>query len=320
MRIVAFSVCCLTVFLSSPGLAWGIKGHTIIGQAAVAHLPADLPAFVRTPAAKDEIVYLQAEEDRLKIGEADERAWYAQWPPDHYVDVGDDETIGGIVRLDALPATREAFILALSRAGKNPYKFGFVPYAVLEGYEQVRSDFALWRLAVADARLRSGSFRSAARTEVGRREALTIHDIGIFSHFVGDASQPLHVSVHYNGWGKYPNPNGFSQARNTHAEFEDDFVAEYLDAAAVTPLVGASSNLARVPLAQIQAYIASSAAQVGPFYELKKRGAFSLHDRASSVHREGVRFTATRLAAGAAMLDSLIETAWRTSAGMKFFD
>jgi hypothetical protein len=40
------------------------------------------------------------------------------------------------------------------------------------------------------------------------REKLTIRDIGIWSHYVGDASQPMHVSVHFNGWGDYPNPNG----------------------------------------------------------------------------------------------------------------
>jgi hypothetical protein len=31
--------------------------------------------------------------------------------------------------------------------------------------------------------------------------------LGIWSHYGGDASQPLHVSIHYNGWGDYPMVN-----------------------------------------------------------------------------------------------------------------
>jgi len=46
------------------------------------------------------------------------------------------------------------------------------------------------------------------------REKITLHDIGIWSHYVGDASQPLHVSVHLNGWGNFPNPNGYSDSKS----------------------------------------------------------------------------------------------------------
>src|SRR6202035_1431055 len=90
----------------APAQAWGVKGHTIIGLAAVAHMPNDLPAFMHTKAAKDEIVYLQAEEDRLKAGVAQDRAWAREWTTDHYLDIGDDGMVGGVVSLDALPATR----------------------------------------------------------------------------------------------------------------------------------------------------------------------------------------------------------------------
>lgn len=47
--------------------------------------------------------------------------------------------------------------------------------------------------------------------EAGRRlrEKLTLRDMGVWSHYGSDASQPLHVSIHYNGWGNYPNPDGY---------------------------------------------------------------------------------------------------------------
>jgi len=307
-------------FLTTPqAQAWGIKGHTLVGVVATANLPAELPAFVRAPEAKSEIVYLQAEEDRLKIGENDEAAWAREWPTYHYIDIGDDGKIGGIVSIDALPPTRDEFEQALAHGSPpvDAYRVGFLPYAILEGYEQVRSDFALWRLAVASAKSAAGNPNAGqAATEVRYRENLTIHDIGIFAHFVGDGSQPLHVSVHFNGWGNFSNPRGFSNDRTTHAEFEGDWVDRYMTGQVIAPFFQAPTQLSAVPLPEIERYLKTTDSYVVPFYELKARGGFVLADATSDVHREAVRFTAARLAAASQMLDSLILTAWRTSADM----
>ena len=308
--------CCAT---APQAQAWGLTAHAILAQAAMAHLPKDLPAFLQTDGAKREMVYLQAEEDRLKIGEADEAAWTREWTTDHYIDLRLNGRIGDVMSISALPPTREGFDEALLGAPKpvDPYGVGFLPYAILEGYEQVRSDFGLWRLAAAAADRLSGPARRPADAEVAERERLTIHDIGIFSHFVGDGSQPLHVTVHYNGWGKYPNPNGFSESTAIHDEWEDAFVDRSLSANDVIPLVGPVRVLPKIPMAEIERYLEASNAEVVPFYELEKAGAFVLSDGTSAEHRKGVRFTAMRLAAGSQMLDSLILTAWRTSVGMK---
>lgn len=299
--------------------AWGLRGHYIIGTIATAHFSPEMPAFVRTQAAKDEITYLQSEEDRLKIGEGDEVAWTREWTTDHYLDIGDDGMIGGALSLDALPETRDAYEQALMRSPRrtDAYKVGFLPYAILEGYEQVRSDFALWRSAEADAQSAKGDAGRMATTTVRYREALTVHDIGIFSHFVGDASQPLHVTIHYNGWGAYPNPRGFSTDRTTHKEFEDDWVDRYMTPEQVMPFFQPAMQLSTIPMREIEHYLAQTDSYVVPFYELKARGAFVLGDATSGVHRDGVRFTAARLAAASRMLDSLILTAWRTSIGMR---
>src|SRR5579864_1644873 len=245
--------------------AWGLKGHTIIGVVSTAHFPNDLPAFLRTQAAKDAITYLQSEEDRLKIGEDEEVAWGHEWPTYHYIDIADDGKIGGAIAIDALPATRDDFEQALLHATVpvDAYKVGFLPYAILEGYEQVRSDFALWRAATNPS-------------DRKYREALTIHDIGIFSHFVGDGSQPLHVTVHFNGWGNYPNPHNFSTDRNTHAQFEDEWVDRYMSPQVVSPLMQAASVFSATPLAEIEHYLQESNSFVVPFYELKARGGFDL--------------------------------------------
>ena len=56
------------------------------------------------------------------------------------------------------------------------------------------------------------------------RQMLVLRDLGVWAHYIGDASQPLHVTVHYNGWGDYPNPDGFVAQPGLHAKFESDFV------------------------------------------------------------------------------------------------
>lgn len=318
VRCAAFAFV-LAAAMAQPSFAWGLRGHEIIGDAAVARLPATLPSWLRTDDAKAEIVYLQTEEDRLKVGQSDERAWFREWSTDHYVDVDDNGRIGGSVALNALPETRDDYSKALyyGTSPIDPYSVGFLPYAILEGYEQVRTDFALERFAEDALSAAPAAQRAAAQTEVDRRRALTIHDIGIFSHFAGDGSQPLHVSVHYNGWGDYPNPDGFTTAKNTHAVYEDDFVKRYLDPSLVTPRVGAIQTFGAVPLTDIEAYLATTVGTVIPFYQLQKRGAFELNDTTSAAHKQGVDFTATRLAAAAQMLDSLILTAYVTNTTIK---
>lgn len=323
-KLLTFTIALLlwAVFSAASASAWGLKGHTIIGVVATAHFPDELPAFVRTPSAKNEITYLQAEEDRLKIGEDSQVAWAREWPSDHYLDLGDDARVAGTIAIEALPATRDDFEQALLHGARpiDAYKVGFLPYAILEGYEQVRSDFALWRLANDHAKLAaqlSSAAGAQAATEVGYREALTIHDIGIVSHFVGDASQPLHVSIHFNGWGNYPNPRGFSNDRTTHAEFESDFVEHFITPQLVMQSFQSPAPLSAIPLAEIEHYLQTTNSYVVPFYVLQARGGFVLTDAASPAHRDAVQFTAARLAAASQMLDSLILTAWRTSADLR---
>jgi len=317
--VVASTLMVMLVLSTSSAHAWGIKGHTMIGEAAMASLPAELPPFVRSEPAKQEIIYLQVEEDRLKVDEDHEAAWAREWTTDHYLDIGDDGLIGGVASITALPETRDDFDKLLYSAPHpvDPYTVGLLPYAILEGYEQVRSDFALWRFAVAQESHATTNERQPAAAVVSEREKLTIHDIGVFSHFVGDGSQPLHVSVHYNGWGPYPNPEGFTESKSTHADFETVFVGRYLTTTDISPKVGQPQVLSAVPLAEIERYLQTTQAQVRPFYELEKAGAFKLSDTTSVEHQRAVEFTARRLAAASQMLDSLILTAWRTSADVK---
>src|SRR5215510_11949648 len=88
------------------GWAWGATGHEWISGIAIEKLPDDVPAFVRTPEAAAEIAVMGRELDRSKgAGETHDKERDAG----HYVDLTDDGKVMGVVPLDKLPVTREAY-------------------------------------------------------------------------------------------------------------------------------------------------------------------------------------------------------------------
>ncbi len=46
--------------------AWGNEGHRLINRLAISSLPSDVPAFLRSEAAIEEIEYLGPEPDRWR--------------------------------------------------------------------------------------------------------------------------------------------------------------------------------------------------------------------------------------------------------------
>jgi hypothetical protein len=311
MRRVVLSAWISVAVLTTPTLpagAWGLVGHTLISRAGASALGPSLPAFVRDAAAVDEIAALGPELDRSRdAGETHDR----DLDPGHYADVSDDGTIFG-VDLSALPPTREAYDTALRAAGSDEYRAGFLPYTLIDGWQQIAKDFAIWRIDDAGATHAPASAdRAWFATDRALRQILTLRDIGVWSHYVGDASQPLHVTVHFNGWGRYPNPNSYSVAHTVHADFETRFVDAHATLGAVTahmrPPVASGAPIA----AQIGAYLRATASHVVRLYELEKHGDFESGSAAA------VDFTNARLADGAAELRDLITLAWVDSANVK---
>jgi hypothetical protein len=97
------------------------------------------------------------------------------------------------------------------------------------------------------------------------------------------------------------------------------FVDAHLSAADVTPLVGSAQVFADIPLAEIGRYLTKTSTQVVPLYSLAKRGAM-VPGGSADAQAALIKLSAVQLAAGATMLDSLIETAWRASATLKADD
>jgi hypothetical protein len=292
-----------------PAWAWGATGHRYIGELAVRNFPKEIAAFLRTNQAAVQIGVLAQEPD---ISRNAGQPHDADSDPGHFVDVSDDGSILGGPKLAALPASRRDYDTALRSAGADEYKAGFLPYNIMDGWQQLVKDFALLRRDMAAQKfarkfgMTAAENNSYARSQV-LRQMLTLRDLGVWSHYVGDASQPMHASVHYNGRGDGPNPEGFVVSPGLHAKFEAVFVDANISEAAVAAQIRPARSCADELKACVQAYLNATWTDVVPLYRLEKAGAF---DAAAP---QAKAFAVARLAEGAAMLRDLVMDAWRAS-------
>jgi hypothetical protein len=268
---------------------------------AIEQLPDSVPNFARTPEAAAKIAVLGRELDRSKGAGVTHDA---ERDPGHWISMSDDGAVMSTLPLAGLPETREGYDTMLRERGSTQYKAGYLALAIVVGWQQVRKDFAYWR-ALGKAIETASTPDERAWFEADRklREEITVHDIGIWSHYLGDASQPLHVSVHYAGWGKYPNPNGYTQ-QNIDSYFEGVFVKENVRRAAVASQIEPYKPCACSIQERTRALLQGSLRQVEPLYALEKEGGFT------SGNPRGIAFVTKRLAAGATMLRDMIVDAW----------
>ncbi|HEX4303998.1 MAG TPA: hypothetical protein VHZ78_14470 [Rhizomicrobium sp.] len=301
--VIAFAV--LALGMPCEALAWGAAGHRMIGELAVRVLPSGMPAFLTTPPAVRQIGELAREPDRWRnAGPAHDN----ERDPGHFVHIADDLTVMGGPPLNALPLTRAEYDTALRAAGSNQYVAGYLPYAIVDGWQQLRMDFALWRVDRAGERFaRTAAARAWYASDRRLRETLTIRDLGVWAHYVGDASQPQHASVHYDEWGA-ENPDGFSNVKGFHIRFEGPFVGANVTEKDLLPLIAPYRDCACTIMARTAAYLAASQANVVTLYRLEKVQAFD------GTHPEGKAFAAARLAAAVSELRDMTLDAWRASA------
>lgn len=313
MKRLAAIVCTLAALVPLHAVAWGTRGHMMIGRVAAENFPADMPAFARSSESVEWISDLGPEEDVLKgSGES----WDDDNDPGHYLDVGDDGTVDGVA-LGALPESMARFTSALEPYHATPWSVGYLPYSILDGFEQLRMDFALWRVDdYAARRASTAALRERFAGARAMREMMAVRDIGVWGHFVGDGSQPLHVTLHYNGWGTYPNPQGYT-TEHIHSLFESDFVDRYVTIADVRAYVPALRTLSSDHLLSqrelasiVGSYLAGTNAAVVPLYRIA--GATGSGFRTGSAG--AISFTARQIARGAGELRDLTFLAWQNSA------
>jgi hypothetical protein len=263
-----------------------------------------MPAFLRTPEAIADIGEYSREPDRWrgagKVTDNDRT-------PAHFIDLDDDgKTLAGQT-LDQLPATRSEFDASLRAKNIDPYSSGYLPYALVDSYQQLSKDFATWRiLSFMSTKETDAKHKAWYIADTHRREELIKRDIGILSHYAGDASQPLHTSIHYNGWGAYPNPNNYTQ-EHIHSSFEGMFVSINIKEADIKANMPAYVPCTDPVMKCFNTRILASVAQVGPLYDIDKAGGFA------AATPKAKAFVAVRLGAGAAGVRDAILDAWRDS-------
>jgi hypothetical protein len=294
------------VVLSSGALAWGPDGHRMISTVAIQSLPGDLPDFVRSADAAEEAGYLGPEADRVRSAG---KTFDAETAPAHFVDIGDDLTVSG-VPIKALPISREQYDEALNKAGTTQYKQGYLPYSIQQGFQRLAQDFAYWRVDVwGEKNGKTPEQRAWYAHDRVMREKIVLHDLGTWSHFVADGSNPMHASVHYNGWGKYPNPEGFTDAK-IHSPFESGMVHGNITEKDIARALPAYRDCKCAIWDRTADYLIASQAEIVPLYRLEKQVGFTKKTP------EGTAFVSKELVRGAAELRDMIIDAWHHSADM----
>lgn len=301
---LAFAPALMVLACGTAAGAWGSTGHRLIGRIGVASLPDEVPAFLRQPGVIASMGELSREPDRSRgAGQPHDE----DLDPGHFQDLEDDgHTLGGPM-ITAMPPSRDAFSVAVHANGQDLHKAGWLYYNLIDGYEQLTKDFAYWRIdAVGEKRGATEQERQWYAGDRQLRELIITRDLGYWSHFVGDASQPMHASVHYNGWGHYPNPHDYTDDK-IHVPFEGPFVHDNVTEAGVRAALPAPSEC-KAEINQCMAqYLLTTLGQVEPLYALWRDGGFKPGDK------RGAAFATTRVAAGAGMLRDLVVRAWRDS-------
>lgn len=279
----------LLLFPFSSALAWGPKGHGLVNQAAILQAPVGnggFPSFFKTKEAIAWITFLGPEADGWK--EHSTESLRASEVPNHFLDF---EALGDI----ELPRDRLTALQRYAAKNRKVEEVGVLPYAILEYFERLKLAFREYRRE-----------KAAGQNSLPVQQSILFY-AGVMGHYVGDGSQPLHLTIHYDGW-KGENPKGYRTEKGLHKKLDDDFVEKFLSLKSFQGMIN-SPHVINDPFAATLAYFKNSFALFEKIFELEKRGEL---DRPSAATKE---FVAKRLAVGSQMLLDLWWTAWKKSEG-----
>lgn len=278
----------LTLLLTTPAFAWGEKGHLLASEAATWEVPTELPRFFHR--AYPDLVWLGYDPDRWRGAgpSADEDN-----AADHFLDY---EYVAGL----ELPRGRYEFLDlmhssgTIRRLGIRSETAGFAIWRIAELSELLTEQWRLWRRASTDE-------------ERQRTEETIVFFAGVLGHYVADAANPHHSTIHYNGWVGDPE-RGFRNDCETHSRFESVFVTNAVELGDVVPRLRAPELRDDFFGAALE-LIRGSNAEVEAIYTLDAAGAFDY----PSGTAEGNAYAADRIALGASVLRDLWWSAWRRS-------
>lgn len=301
----------LALFLTSLAFAWAASGHRTITVLAIGLLPEDMPAWLREPGTIERIAFESNEPDRWRgVGQA---ALNHANNPDHYLDSESLAEHG--LTLKTLPHMRYEFIAAITKnvpptpppstqPARGVQRFvsedvGTLPYAICEHYAKLVASFNTLRILEHLNQPTRAAESEAAKWNV-------IVEMGQLSHFVADAGQPLHTTIHHHGWIK-DNPNQYTTDRGFHSYIDVDVVKLHgLNAETLKPMLKPLPTITNEGVWDATiALIERSFAQVEPLYQLQKSGELQ--------KEPGRKLIAERMTDSAEVLAGLYALAWRQS-------
>ncbi len=305
--------------------AWDYEGHRMVNQVALASLPPDFPAFAREPANAARIAFLAGEPDRWRnVPDAIMRQSGGSWT-DHFCDAEQITDAG--LDFATLPALRYDFAVAFA-AGRAAHadKFPAIDPAKNSDHTREWPGFLPWAITEYCAKLKSGfaylkTFQENGGTpeEIANAQANLVYVMGVMGHYVGDCAQPLHTTIHHNGWVG-TNPHGYTTWSGFHSWIDGGFVAkagvtfaELAPKVTVAPPIGLVARVdGRDPMfVAVLDYLVAQNKLVEPLYAMDKAGKFRIEGAPPT--EEGRAFITGQLLKGGEMLGALWVTAWRNA-------
>src|SRR5262249_34839869 len=134
-----------------------------------------------------------------------------------------------------------------------------------------------------------------------------IQSMGILSHYVGDAAQPLHTTEHHNGWVG-ANPNGYTTSKHFHSQIDGGVLMHHaITSASIWPRRREAIAIPADKVGEaVREHSDRSNRLVEPLYKLDKSGELNA--------TAGREFIENRLLDGGAMLAGLWTAAYHSSA------
>jgi hypothetical protein len=326
MRIKVFALGTALGALVFNAAAWDYEGHHAVNELALASLPADFPAFALTPETRERIAFLAGEPDRwrnemnvrngtgLALGHAN--------GPDHYLDLEDIYLYD--LTPDKLPPLRYDFVADIVKSREaHPDRFpaidpardsdhtrelsGFLPWAMTEYFEKLQSSFST--LAALEK-------FGGTPEEITNVEQNIVYVMGVMGHFVGDASQPLHTTKHFNGWVG-DNPNHYTTDHTFHQLIDGGFFRKTggIDVKKLSARIHPAEKIAAASdpngiFKTSVAFVVANNQLVEPLYKLEKDGKLSEQGDAGA---DGRAFLEGQLVKSGQLLGNLWLTAWQTA-------
>lgn len=267
----------LALAFALPAEAWLTVGHRRVGIAAAEAVAGELPPFFVAGAGT--IGHLAVDPDLFR--NRGTPALKSREGVEHYFD-SERLPPGG------LPPTAHELLVASAARGLRPAEIGLLPYAVIEGTE---------RLALCLTEHRRWPENPHVR-------AKCLVFAGLLAHYAGDLSQPLHTTIHHDGWAL---PSGGSPLEGFHMRIDALLERAPFDSA------GALEGLSLTPFGDLRAGVLAaleaSHALVDRTYRLQPL----LDDAGGFAHPEVVAFACDRYRASVELLGRLYLTAWSMS-------